>query len=335
LRAHIVVNVSASARTAAQGAQAIAAANTLWLDPAAYDPGRYSGRYLLAHELIHIVQQSLGAQPAVERAAQREAERLARALASDRAAPAPQNALAPSALAPSKDVKAPESDPSDATLTVSRQTELTRIQDLLSYGVLDWGITEADVTEVLLILQDVAFVTAREIVRTLDQKYRLRLIDHFSDIHYQRLRRQILACYAGMGPEELKQFGERLLLALELDQLEDDEHFAVRYVFDSLPGGARDALLKSKHGPVIAAVDKTTLNWSEEEAIQGAKRDEAEAAKTADEISTVFKADPKLGEAETLLKKVDHLRRRPWSAHHALPLCRPAAEAQGAHPDSR
>ena len=58
--AHIRVRVDeqAAARTRPRGSRGVLAGDTIWLDPARYDPRRADGRALLAHEAAHAAQRA-------------------------------------------------------------------------------------------------------------------------------------------------------------------------------------------------------------------------------------------------------------------------------------
>ena len=280
--------------TRAQGAKGLALRDTVWLDPQAA-----ADREVLAHELAHLAQQSLAGRRASLAAwrAEREARNIARAIAEGRFTAHPRIPLA--AASPAAD--SGDIGPLESTVAQTRQEEFERIEKLLSYAVLDWAITDDDVTSVLLVLQDVAFVTARALIRLLDQEYRLRLINNLDTLHYKRFRFEILAAYAGLTGDEIRQFDENLLLNLDLEMLQDEEHFAVRYVLDNLPPQSVTRLRASKQAKVIEAVDKKELHWKEDEAIAEATKEEERHRKARQE------ADQQFGNEDTVIKKLRDL----------------------------
>jgi hypothetical protein len=67
----------AAERTAVRGAPALASEGAVYLDPARFDPDSRAGRYLVAHELVHVAQSRLGGSASVDDA-EAEADAAAR-----------------------------------------------------------------------------------------------------------------------------------------------------------------------------------------------------------------------------------------------------------------
>jgi len=290
----ILVNSEASILTSAHGAEALAHDHTVWINPTRYRPDHASGRYLLAHELIHIGQRKRTPGGDSDRLAESEAERLARDFANNGALSEPSRSVTPSRIVAAKDP-----NPSDSPVRDPHNAEFNRIQDLLSYRIFDWSISERDVSDALIILQDLSFISASDLIRRLDSKYRLRLIDHLKPMHYARFRHQILACYAALESKEiLKSGGPKLILALNLENLEDDDQAALLHVLQSLPNADRAALRQSQIGNTLEALSQREVKWNEADARRKQEPD------TRDDVTELFIEDPTLADTLAKLEKL-------------------------------
>lgn len=145
---------------AAASAQAVNAVAYTVGTHVVFDQGRYapaypSGRALLAHELAHVVQQT-GDMPGSggigAAASEQQAEAAARAVGRGNAAPS----LAAGPVRLARQAAAPLAE------------RIARIQSLLSYGVFDWAITDAEAIEALSILRQMGAEERAAALRQID-----------------------------------------------------------------------------------------------------------------------------------------------------------------------
>jgi hypothetical protein len=139
----------AAESAAAVGALAYAVGSHIVFGAGAFAPQSVSGRELLAHELVHVVQQTGGAtcvvpdRLAMANQGEREADSVAQSLVAGEAAPPQIGSAVPTAVARKQ-------APADGKQYEQR---LARVEDLLSYGLFDWAITDAEATEAFQFLQ--------------------------------------------------------------------------------------------------------------------------------------------------------------------------------------
>jgi len=113
--------------------------------------------------------------------------------------------------------------------------EIDKIIDLMSYGLFDWAVTNADVEEALHILAMVPMLVARAIAANIGAKYRHRLIDNLAPEHYVPHKTEILAVVwaAEGGPDTVPEWDsveDKILNPLPLHELDELESAAVAFV---------------------------------------------------------------------------------------------------------
>ena len=217
----------AAARTRALGARGLAAGGTIWVDPGRYDPLTADGRALLAHEAAHVAQRAEIRTRPDRRSpslpeAEREAAAVAAAVQEGRIPPLPLATLPAGAVAadtgtavaepPAAQQEQTRRDPLatyrgwdlevEALVAAVRQVyarQIAQIEDKLD-GL--W-ISDADVEDVLTILEPLPYEQAAAIVRALPDQSRADLADNLSPSHRSRFRTGSLAVYAGLVPAEL------------------------------------------------------------------------------------------------------------------------------------
>ena len=245
----------------------------VFLHPERFRPQEATGRYLMAHELAHVAQRSARVHHRTGvAAAEREARQIARAFVRRNALPTPTVHLPAmvvaeftgdeaTALATEEQEAAPSLDAQrkelDGLVAQTRANELARVIDLLSYGLFDWKITDANVTDVLRVLMTLNIVGARSLVAALPAKYRHRLLDNLDTDHYRQHRAQVLAVYWGSSPRELKSFSGELRTAFEvmdLRRLDRIEAAAAQYALRTLGKPALLQLRSGKHAEEVATI---------------------------------------------------------------------------------
>ncbi len=214
VRIHTDARAAATAR--AIRARAFTVGRDIVFANGAYAPGTRQGRHLLAHELTHVAQQNPGATPtitardtgaapkvrrSVESAARRIEELLSYGLfdwaitEGDAIAALETLSSLPTDL--QRDVlrridierlrdnlPAPYLPILDRILTaagpppVSVRDAVARIQDLLSYGALDWAITDSEAREAFRLLTSLPAAEQERVVRTVNYQ---RLHDNLPD----------------------------------------------------------------------------------------------------------------------------------------------------------
>ena len=285
----IYVDADANRLTQQHSASGLQHRGGVYLRPGDFDPRTRRGRYLLGHELAHAAQRRVVAPPTPTEHAEAEAHAIGEAIADARQVDAPVRHLTEDVPA-----RAVDANQLQAIVANTRRREIDRIYHLLDRIL--W-ISDTDVDNVLLTLQDMDFFTARAVIAShqLD-KLRVDLIDNINDHHYARFRAEILACYAACSPAELRRFDEQLLTGLDLRSLTDDEHYAVFHVFHNLRPSAHVALLKSDKAYEIKLVlaRDPGLNVNEEKRLQDAH--DAEAKRNEEEVQDKWRLfrDPQL-----------------------------------------
>lgn len=261
-RIDIHADDAAERRANGQGAKGLQEGNILYLHPREYRPESRAGRYLLAHEAAHAVQRGKNGWSRMAREdiragvveAEAEADRIGRAFASRETFSAPERPLTAHSLvaetgAHNVEIPAQQLDAQrkelDALVVQTHRSELARMIDLLSYGFLDWAITDEDVRKVLDILQTLNMVGARSLVAALPWKYRRRLLDNLDTHHYKHYRAAVLAVYWGSSEAELKSFSGEMKSAfesMEIRLLDRIEAAAAQYAINSIDPSTRKAL---------------------------------------------------------------------------------------------
>lgn len=136
----IHTNPRAAATASAVKALAYTLGNNVVFGPAQYTPATTAGRRLLAHELAHVAQQN----------------------AAEPLAPVQVQRLTPGGI-----------------LQRAISPALGKIEDLLSYGLFDWAITDAEAIEALMLLKQLP--KYQQAVFFSEEKYAGRLRDNLPD----------------------------------------------------------------------------------------------------------------------------------------------------------
>ncbi len=238
----IVVRCDAAARlrTEARHAAGLMERGSVLLHPDRYDPGTPDGRFLLAHELVHLAQRQENqlvpgaAMPdAVE--AEHEADVLAAAFV-HRGVLARPRAVLPAGFSAARSTEAPPqavpsaADRLVATAQSAYRSEISRIRHLLYTGVFDWVVRDSEVDEILSILAGFSWVTARAIIAALPEKLRWKLAENVSSGHWKLFRLQILAAYAALDEKDLARLSRGHFRGMSFYGFTDEEHFALREV---------------------------------------------------------------------------------------------------------
>ena len=135
----------AAERTAARGAPALATGGAVYLDPTRFDPDSRAGRYLVAHELVHVAQSRLGGSASVDDA-EAEADAAARSYVGGGTLDRPRVPLAPHAQAAGPndaETRAAPAVPRPPVMDASKVPEGT-ITTVYSFSVERWGREGAD-----------------------------------------------------------------------------------------------------------------------------------------------------------------------------------------------
>ncbi len=279
----IRIRTDAEARmiVTSRDAQGVAKDGVVYLRSETLDFTSRSGRRVLAHEAAHIAQSLLpdaANKPSKRIPAEIEAETFAeRYVATHTGAPVriPLPAHVPAA---DKDFAALVD-----TVAKSRSQEIARIIDLLSYGLLDWAVTDGDVFDVLHILNMYPMLTARAIMRNVGAKYRKRLFSNLNPPHYSDYRTEILAtCWAAESEEEFASENYQILNFLSLKNLEPLEAVAVSYVVDLSPKVEKEATADADRAKRIAEAREYAKSEKGESAVaEGLKEAHTEEEKAA------------------------------------------------------
>jgi len=261
--ARVRVDDEAARRTDTRGARGLTTGATIWLHPAEYDPRTAGGRALLAHEATHVAQRSATGTAQPLHAAEVEAAAAAAAFAEGRvlsrpSIPLPAGVTAadtgPTTTAPSNAAATlPESTPATAvpTLREAYARDIVAIRHNLDAGFFS-GVTEEDVSTVLLLLDQHELGTATAIMREVGPPYRERLADHANDGHRRRHRQAILATYGAMTTEERAHRDAHLFDGMGLTDLPPAEHATVIEVMRNLSDPTlRQLLAGDRRGAVL------------------------------------------------------------------------------------
>jgi hypothetical protein len=121
------------------------------------------------------------------------------------------------------------------------------VQDLLSYGLFDWAITDDEATQALNILSALSDPQLQAAMARLDQKYKTRLLDNLpsSAKGTTGFTRVLVA----MGPDAVLPYIDSLLSYGVFDWVvTDSEATEVYHIMMALPDGAQNTLI-DKLGP--------------------------------------------------------------------------------------
>jgi hypothetical protein len=271
-RLHVDMHGSAQARLDAAGAQGLQEGITIWLHPQRYRPQSTEGRYLLAHEAVHVAQRGLHG-PADDAAAEAEAAALGREFAAGKLPRRPRIALASTRAAADAGAKTETVPTIDAqTMEISRARELEVIHAALG-GL--W-VSDGDVFDVLRILDSLPYSLIKPLLLALSEQERFWLADNINPLHVYQHRRSVLACYYGtLSDERLRDALDlKVFRALPLG-LAVEETEAAAWVLKRIADSQRRELLKSSNKLAITRIISAPRPSSVE--LQRL-RDEADAA---------------------------------------------------------
>jgi hypothetical protein len=240
-----------------------------------------TGRRVIAHEVAHIAQSLLpdaATQPLKRVPAEVEAETFAERYVSTRTGAPVRIPLPAHVAAADKDFAALVE-----TVAKSRSQEIERIVDLLSYGLLDWAVTDGDVFDVLHILNMFPMLTARAMMRNAGAKYRKRLFSNLNPPHYSEYRTEILAtCWAAESEDEFASENYQILNFLSLKNLDPLEAVAVSYVVDLSPKVEQAATADAARAKSIAEAREYAKSEKGESAVsEGLKEAHTEEEQAA------------------------------------------------------
>jgi hypothetical protein len=284
--ARVRIDAEAARRTGPRGARGLFADGVIWLHPDRYHPATAAGRGLLAHEATHLAQRTLPlASPSATAAppapagrggfagtelAEAEAARVAADVMEGRAPHRPRVALAgnlpaadtgaatlPETAAPTRAEATPPADQA-AQVEDAHAADIAAIRQHLDVGFFE-QITQADVSYVLVTLDQYELGTAVAIMQAVGTPYRDRLADHLEPGHRRRHRRSVLACYGAMGQAERRRRDARLFEGMSLSELAPAERATLVAVLrdlsdqpfqELLAGDLRGQLLTVMQTPV-------------------------------------------------------------------------------------
>jgi Domain of unknown function (DUF4157) len=191
VRVHVDGKAPASARSI--NAHAYAVEQHVVFGAGRYRPDTPDGLHLIAHELAHTIQQRNVAATAIQACGAIEIG------AADSPLEYEADRAADSAVS---------GHPIEAMHSVSRGTiqrngspEVAKIEDLLSYGIVDWAITDAEAVEALTRLERLSRIQQAEFVS--DKKYLDRLRENLPDERVPELD-AIVKDVSGLLPETSK-----------------------------------------------------------------------------------------------------------------------------------
>lgn len=314
-RLDIRFNREAAGVAANYSANGVFKGGVVYLAPRMVTPETESGRRVMAHEAAHLAQ-SFAETPAaapeddfdVLEAAEAEANRVAAEYEATGTVAPVQVALPAAAVVGDTGVK--ETGETETTVTkrkpapiasagktakASREAEIERIIDLLSYGLFDWGITDNDVLQALEILAMYPILTACGISRAIGEKYRVRLLKNLNPPHFKHYRRQVLAvAWAAESAAEFDGLEEEILNPMDLVDLDLAEATAIADILDMAPEverAARNDQARSKRiDEIKKAADSEEAVRTMEEAIKdAAKAEEAPQGPSEDDKEAVAK----------------------------------------------
>src|SRR5262249_40642343 len=234
-----------------RGARGLATGTRITIRPRDFDPSTPQGRYLLAHEVAHVAQQtrrsgSTYSPRRLREQAECEADEIGLAVALDRPFEAPRIAVPPGMMMARRDAE----DGLESIVAQSRKREIQRIKKLVG-GL--W-VSDDDVKRVMLTLLEMEFFTARAVVRNLRSGERYDLVNNINDVHYKRFRREIFGCYYALTPEAVLKCDEDLLADMDLTRLSDEEHLAAYYAISRLSHSAYQGLIRSRNRYAVGVI---------------------------------------------------------------------------------
>lgn len=210
------------------------------LHPDHHRPLTPQGRYLVAHEIAHLVQrQEAQPHPGSARpdpaAAEREADALGRAFADRQRLHRPIEVL-PAGATAARAIAEPELSTTQKAqqlteaVAIVYRSELAEIRDRLDTGFFDWAVTDGDVEAVLTVLAAFPWVTARALVGALTASERWTLADNVDDSHWKLFRPQILAAYCALSDRHKEKLSRSHFVGMAFHGFSNEEHFALREV---------------------------------------------------------------------------------------------------------
>src|SRR5262249_27012259 len=227
--------------------------DTILLHPQRYRPRTEAGRFLLAHEAVHVAQRRARL-PAGRAAAGDGARLLPPGFVSGRRVERPLVALPVAEIAL---FEGPDPDQAFADLLRdNHDDELDRIRDSLSYGVFDWAITDGDVADVLRIMEPLPFPTQVALVGTLKVPFPERFASNISPVHFKRYRTSILAAYDAITQQNPSYLQDNPFDGMDFSAIVPAEHDALRRILPAFTGTARGrAWLARQPKQMLARLD--------------------------------------------------------------------------------
>jgi hypothetical protein len=230
-RIQIHLDSSAEARLNARGTDGLMDGGAVYLHPSRFQVTETQSRELLAHEFVHAAQRKLTEPRSSAAAAEREANRIAAALVRRERFSRPRRALPANVSAAKESTPPPPVADLEALVRTNHARELGEIEKALSYGFLDWKITDAEAEEVLRILEPLSFPVAAALIGALKDPYPERLADHISADHFKRFRLPILAAYwALVSRKQAEKLQDDPFPGMAWKGLSQEEHFALHNI---------------------------------------------------------------------------------------------------------
>lgn len=271
-------DAEAAVRTEAEGAAGLSTAERILLHPRRFRPETVAGRALLAHELVHNAQRALPspsvplAAPLARAAAEDEARRLGTAFAAGHTVYRPQIALPAAA-------QAADAPPPSLASSVrdSRSREIALIHKFLS----GWWISDGDVSNILEILDNLAWPVAEAVLMALDSDKRYALADNINEPHVLAHRRSVLIAYQVLEAHQGGAIDLDVVRALPTSGMSTEEKGAAANLMHKLGNERRAKLLKEDRGPRLHSLIMAPLpiaGETERIAKEKAKAVEDEAA---------------------------------------------------------
>lgn len=218
--------------TSRAGAPGVTHKGVIHIPQARLSPTTLKGRRLLAHEAAHLAQMQLPAGGRFRKPtplqAEVEAELFARRYAATRAAEPVRVALPAQAVATYDELL--------EIVAKNHPLEIAAITDLMSYGPLDWAVTDREVFDVLQILAGYTLPVARGIFRAVDPTARKHFYDNLNPPHFAKHRGEILAaCWGAVSEQEFAVTSYDILSRMNLDDLGALEAIALAKVAELNP----------------------------------------------------------------------------------------------------
>jgi len=298
--------------TSQAGAPGVTHKGVIHIPQARLSPTTLKGRRLLAHEAAHLAQMQLPAGGRFRKPtplqAEVEAELFARRYAATRTAEPVRVALPTQAVATYDELL--------EIVAKNHPLEIAAITDLMSYGPLDWAVTDREVFDVLQILASYTLPVARGIFRAVDPTARKHFYDNLNAPHFARHRGEILAaCWAAVSEQEFAVTSYDILSRMNLDDLGTLESIALDKVADLSPkmvavavkaDGVKSKRINDAHayvdsGKATKDAEKELKEGNDGEAKLTADRESADARRKA-----LDEADPQGAlYASTIAERID------------------------------